>query len=78
MPSSEQADKSQRLHTGLRGKYPECYEAIMFSGFLAFVPTCQDYEVIFHKNDIADGLAVFVFFIAEQEMQNMQRLPRED
>lgn len=64
MPSSEQADKSQRLQAGLRGKCPECCEGSLFSGFLKFAPACQACGFDFHKNDIADGPAVFVILIA--------------
>ncbi|PHR61693.1 MAG: hypothetical protein COA43_02900 [Robiginitomaculum sp.] len=61
MPSSEQVDKSQRLQADLRDK---CCEASIFSGFLTFVSAYQAYKFNSHKNDIANGLAVFVFFIA--------------
>lgn len=60
----ESVDKSKIMRAGVLGRCPECCEGPLFDGFLKFAPECQTCGYDYHKNDIADGPAVFVILLA--------------
>ncbi|HFB55020.1 MAG TPA: DUF983 domain-containing protein [Hellea balneolensis] len=57
-------DASKALRAGLKGRCPNCHEGRLFDGYLKFAHVCQACGFDYHSNDIADGPAVFVIFIA--------------
>ena len=57
-------DHSKVIGSGLRGRCPNCHEGSLFDGFLKFAKTCQACGFDLEANDVGDGAAVFVIFIA--------------
>ena len=57
-------DKSKILGAGFRGRCPECLEGGLFDGYLKFAHECQSCGFEYHRNDVADGPAVFVILLA--------------
>ncbi len=58
------SENSNIIGAGLRGRCPECLEGPLFDGYLKFARECPSCGFDYHKNDIADGPAVFVIFVA--------------
>lgn len=52
------------MQAGLRGRCPNCSEGSLFDGYLKFARECVSCGYDYHKNDIADGPAVFVILAA--------------
>jgi uncharacterized protein (DUF983 family) len=57
-------DTSNIVSTGLRGRCPNCHEGSIFDGYLRFAQVCPSCGFDLASNDVADGPAVFVIFIA--------------
>lgn len=55
---------NQIISTGLRGRCPKCHEGQLFAGYLKFAKTCESCGFDFESQDVADGPAVFVIFLA--------------
>lgn len=53
----------QPVHTGLRGRCPQCGQGRIFDGFLKVAPRCRACGLDLSFADAADGPAVFVILI---------------
>lgn len=63
-PVDSSIDKSKILGAGFRGRCPECLEGPLFDGYLKFASECPSCGFDYHRNDVADGPAVFVILLA--------------
>lgn len=57
-------DLGDAIKTGLKGRCPNCGQASIFDGYLKFARACPACNMSFEDEDVADGPAVFVIFIA--------------
>lgn len=64
MSNTPEIDKSKVMRAGFFGRCPQCLKGKLFSGFLKFEHDCTDCGFDYHSNDVADGPAVFVIFVA--------------
>ena len=57
-------DKNKIMGAGLRGRFPNCLEGVLFDGYLKFNRNCAACGQSLEIEDAGDGPAVFVIFVA--------------
>ena len=57
-------DLGTAIRTGLKGRCPNCAEGTVFKGFLKFADHCEACGFSYAEEDVADGPAVFIIFLA--------------